>query len=72
MPSEQFETHGNRDRLAHWQGMTGDAARAVRAYEQLLADRLRVHGPDHDIIERTRARLADWLQRAGDQGRDTK
>ncbi|WP_262850843.1 tetratricopeptide repeat protein [Sphaerisporangium corydalis] len=40
-------TLATRNNLAHWRGRSGDAAGAAAAYEELLADRLRVQGPDH-------------------------
>ncbi|MEN3541424.1 tetratricopeptide repeat protein [Microbispora sp. ZYX-F-249] len=40
--------------------MAGDAAAAVAAFEQLLADRQRVLGPDHPDTLFTRGMLARW------------
>ncbi|MFF3129226.1 tetratricopeptide repeat protein [Streptomyces sp. NPDC057908] len=55
-----------RNNLAHWRGEAGDAAGAAVAFEELLADRLRVLGPDHPHTLATRDRLAHWRGEAGD------
>jgi hypothetical protein len=44
--------------LARWRAEAGDAAGATAAFEQLLADRLRVLGPDHPDTLATRSYLA--------------
>ncbi|MGK5559421.1 tetratricopeptide repeat protein, partial [Actinomadura kijaniata] len=43
-----------------------DAAGAATAFEELLADRLRVLGPDHPDTLTTRHNLAYWRGEAGD------
>ncbi|AEV85674.1 Nephrocystin-3 [Actinoplanes sp. SE50] len=52
--------------LAWRRGEGGDPVGAVTAYEQLLADRLRVLGPDHPDTLITRHGLAWWRGEAGD------
>ncbi|WP_326613446.1 tetratricopeptide repeat protein [Streptomyces scopuliridis] len=52
-----------RGQLAQWRGVAGDAAAAADAYEQLLADYLRVLGPDHPDTLTTRNVLAHWRGR---------
>ncbi|MGW2112625.1 tetratricopeptide repeat protein, partial [Streptomyces sp. NPDC001948] len=42
------------------------AAGAAAAFEELLADRLRVLGPDHPDTLTTRSNLAYWRWRAQD------
>jgi hypothetical protein len=49
-----------RSNLAYWLGMAGDPAGAVAAFEELLADHLRVLGPDHPNTLTTRNNLAHW------------
>jgi hypothetical protein len=46
--------------------VAGDAAGAVTAYKALLADSLRVLGPDHLDTLADRHRLARWRGKAGD------
>jgi Tetratricopeptide repeat len=53
-----------RNNLARWRGEAGDAAGAVAALEELLADRLRVFGPDGAFT--TRGNLAYRQGKAGD------
>ncbi|WP_307710737.1 tetratricopeptide repeat protein [Streptomyces sp. V1I6] len=55
-----------RDNLAHWRGVAGGAAGAAAAFEELLADRLRVQGPDHPDTLSARDNLAHWRGVAGD------
>ncbi|WP_253771258.1 hypothetical protein [Goodfellowiella coeruleoviolacea] len=47
--------------------MVGDPAGANAELERLLADRLRLLGPDHPHVRSTRAGLARWRRRAGAQ-----
>jgi hypothetical protein len=47
-------------------GAAGDAAGAAAAFRELLADYLRVHGPDHPGTLATRHSLARWRGAAGD------
>ena len=56
-------TRGN---LARSRGEAGDAAGAAAAFEELLADFLRVLGPDHPYTLATRGNLAYWRGQAGD------
>ncbi|MGW2108321.1 tetratricopeptide repeat protein, partial [Streptomyces sp. NPDC001948] len=60
------DTLATRHSLAHWRGNAGDAAGAVAAFEELLADRLRMLGPDHPYTLATRSNLAYWRGEAGD------
>ena len=66
LSSEHPDTLGTRGNLANWRGEAGDAAGAVAAYEDLLADRLRVQGADHPGTLITRNNLARWRGEAGD------
>ncbi|MFF3787694.1 tetratricopeptide repeat protein, partial [Streptomyces sp. NPDC001933] len=52
--------------LAYWRGQAGDAAGAATRFEELLADRVRVLGPDHPDTLTTRHNLAYWRGQAGD------
>ncbi|MEU4292797.1 hypothetical protein AB0E63_31625 [Kribbella sp. NPDC026596] len=54
-------TRGN---LAYWRGEAGDAAGAATTIEELLADQLRLLGPDHPDIVVIRDNLAYWRRRA--------
>jgi hypothetical protein len=54
----KFDT--TRNNLAHSRSESGDAADAVSAFETLLADRLRLLGPDHPNTLTTRNNLAQW------------
>jgi hypothetical protein len=49
-----------------WRGELGDPAGAVAALEELLADRMRVLGPDHPWTMGTRHELARWRGELGD------
>ena len=49
-------------------GEAGDVAGAVTAFEVLLADQVRVLGPDHPDALTTRNNLAYWRRQAGDAG----
>ncbi|MEV6301864.1 tetratricopeptide repeat protein [Actinoplanes sp. NPDC051861] len=60
------DTLAARHNVARWQGEAGDAAGAAAAYEQLLADSLRVLGADHPYTLSTRGNLARWRGEAGD------
>ena len=60
-------TLDTRNNLAYWQGVAGDPAGAVTTFEQLLAEQLRVLGPDHPNILTTHADLASWRRKACDQ-----
>jgi len=60
------DTLAARHELAYWRGEAGDVAGAAAAFEQLLADRLRVLGPDHPDTLTTRHELAWCRGEAGD------
>ncbi|MFC3515661.1 tetratricopeptide repeat protein, partial [Amycolatopsis halotolerans] len=60
---DTLTTLGN---LAALRGEAGDPAGAVAAFEELLADRLRVLGPDHPDTLGTRNNLARWRGESGD------
>ncbi|MBN6040035.1 tetratricopeptide repeat protein [Amycolatopsis sp. 195334CR] len=64
--SDHSDTLATRSNLASWRGEAGDPAGALAAYEELLADRLRVLGPDHPHTLTTRNNLARWRGEAGD------
>ncbi|WP_078886379.1 tetratricopeptide repeat protein [Streptomyces sp. MUSC 125] len=59
-------TLNTRGNLARWRGQAGDAAGAVTALAELLADRIRVLGEDHPHTLNTRHDLARWRGEAGD------
>ncbi|WP_460429080.1 tetratricopeptide repeat protein [Amycolatopsis oliviviridis] len=60
------DTLSARSYLATWRGHIGDPAGAATAYEELLADRLRVLGPDHPDTLAARSNHATWRGEAGD------
>ena len=67
------ETLTTRANLASWRGEAGDPAGAAAAYEELLADLLRVLGPDHPNTLTTRGNLAYWTGEAdGGSGSSVK
>jgi hypothetical protein len=57
-PSTLTTRHDN----AFWIGECGDAARALRLFEELLPDRVRVLGPAHPDTLATRHNLASWAE----------
>jgi hypothetical protein len=59
------DTLTTRINLAGMRGQAGDPAAAAAAYEDLLADRLRVLGPDHPDTLTTRNNLAYWRGQMG-------
>jgi hypothetical protein len=61
-PVYQFRHAGLQDRLA----VAAQALEEVQALKELLADRLRVKGPDHPDVLTTRHNLAYWRWQAGD------
>ncbi|MCX4404494.1 tetratricopeptide repeat protein [Streptomyces sp. NBC_01764] len=63
--ADDIYTLSARAGLAYWRGEAGDAAGAAAAFEQLLADELRLLGPNHHPFM-TRANLATYRGRAGD------
>ncbi|MGW2398448.1 FxSxx-COOH system tetratricopeptide repeat protein [Kitasatospora sp. NPDC001664] len=60
------DTFDARSDLAYWQWQARDLVGAVAAYEELLADQLRVLGPDHPDTLNTRGSLALSRGAAGD------
>jgi hypothetical protein len=54
-----------RGELAHLRGEAGDAAGAAAAFEEVVADLLRVQGPDHLYTLTARNDLAHWRGKAG-------
>jgi hypothetical protein len=54
---------GSRAR-SHWRGKTRDRPGLAAAFKDLLADRLRVLGPDHPHTLTTLANLAYWQGKA--------
>ncbi len=60
------ETLTARSNLAHWRGESGDVAGAAAALEELLADRLRVLGPDHPDTLIIRSSLAHLTKQQTD------
>ncbi len=55
-----------RHSLANWRGKAGDPAGAVAAYEEVLADHVRVLGPDDPHTLGARRNLVCWRGVAGD------
>ncbi|MBO4164420.1 tetratricopeptide repeat protein [Micromonospora antibiotica] len=55
-----------RSKIARRRGEAGDPAGAAAAYEELLADAVRILGPDHRNTLGTRNNLAVWRGLAGD------
>jgi hypothetical protein len=47
-------------------GQAGDAAGAAEAFRELLADMVRVLGPDHPHTLTARSNLAYWREQAGE------
>jgi hypothetical protein len=64
--TDHSDTLRVRFNLARWQGVAGDAVGALAAYEELLADRLRLQGPDHPLTLTARRSVAWWRGEAGD------
>jgi tetratricopeptide (TPR) repeat protein len=62
-------TLASRDTLARAYESVGDLGRAIRLYEQTLADRLRVLGADHPDTLASRDTLARAYESVGDLGR---
>jgi len=55
-----------RNNLAYWQGAAGNLVGAATAFEELLADYLRVLGPDHPDTLTARHNLANWRRKVTD------
>jgi hypothetical protein len=64
--AEHPDTLTARGNLAHWTGMTGDAAGARDQYAALLPVRERVLGPEHPDTLAAHENLAAWTGHAGD------
>ncbi|MFC9297098.1 tetratricopeptide repeat protein [Streptomyces sp. NPDC057011] len=62
-----FDVFGAHYGHAHWRGRAGDAAGAATSLTHLLAEQVRVLGPDHPDTEATRRELALWAQYARDR-----
>ena len=58
-------TLNTRNNLADWLGEAGRVDDAIAGFETLLADQLRVLGPDHPDTLSTRNNLAGWFGEAG-------
>ncbi|NLT57160.1 MAG: tetratricopeptide repeat protein, partial [Actinomycetales bacterium] len=69
LPPDHPDTLASRNNLAGAYASAGDLARAVRLYEQTLADLTRVLGPDHPSTLTSRNNLAYAYASAGDLGR---
>jgi hypothetical protein len=52
--------------FAFWHGQNGHPAQAARLFQTLVADRMRVLGPDHLDTLQSRACLANYTGRSGD------
>ncbi|MBB0247215.1 tetratricopeptide repeat protein, partial [Streptomyces alkaliphilus] len=65
-PGHQPDTLTSRLYLAYWRGQAGDVPGAITAYEELLADQLRVLGRDHSETLTARLYLAALCGQAGD------
>lgn len=55
-----------RANIATWTGETGDAANALRLFQELLPVRQKVLGTDHPDTLRTRHGIASWIGATGD------
>ena len=51
--------------IADWTGQRGDSAEALRLYQELLPDLVRVLGPDHPDTLTTRGSIAFWTGQRG-------
>ena len=60
------DTLTTRGNIATWTGECGDAAGALRLYQELLPDRVRVLGPRHPDTLATRSHIALWTGQCGD------
>ena len=49
-----------------WTGQCGDPAGALRLFQELLPDQVRVLGPDHPDTLTTRSNIANWTGQCGD------
>ena len=67
-PGYHPDTLATRGNLALWRGEAGDPAGAAAVLEELLADQLRVLGPDHPDTLLTRRNLAFWRGKARGPG----
>ena len=55
-----------RNNIASWTGRHGDTAGALRLFQELLPDLIRVLGPDHPHVLTTRGNIASWMAEHGD------
>ena len=60
------DTLTTRSNIAFWTGECGDAAGALRLFEELLPDMVRVLGPGHPDVLTTRSNIASWTGECGD------
>ena len=56
------DTLTTRSNIASWTGECGDAAGALRLFQELLPDRVRVLGPGHPDTLTTRGNIAYWTK----------
>jgi len=61
-------TLATRANLARCLGLAGQPAQAASQYRDLLADCIRVLGPDHPDTLTARDQLAYWQYRQADEG----
>jgi FHA domain/Tetratricopeptide repeat len=68
---EHPDTLRTRADLAFWIGESGDAAQALRLFQELLPDLERVLGPDHPDTLATRGSIAASIGESGDLSSDS-
>ncbi|MEO8411731.1 MAG: tetratricopeptide repeat protein, partial [Propionivibrio sp.] len=56
------------DNMVAWTGQCGDAGEALRLFQALLPDRMRVRGPDNQSVLAIRSNIAHWTGQCGDAG----
>ena len=66
MAPDAPDTLRARSDIAFWTGEAGDAAGALRLFEELLEDQVRVLGPDAPDTLRARSDIAFWTGEVGD------
>ncbi|MFN2485523.1 MAG: tetratricopeptide repeat protein [Acidimicrobiia bacterium] len=66
-PTDALNTRNN---IAYWTGQAGKPSEALRLFQELLPDRVRVLGPEHPDTVRTRNFVAYWIGHAVDPERE--
>jgi hypothetical protein len=65
--ADHQDTLTTRNNIAAWTGEGGDAREALRLFQALLPDRVRVLGADHPDTLLTRNNIAAWTGQCGDR-----